>query len=124
MYKIDSVPPNDISIYVGLKCRSTGWIYTIDDVHRICKEYVDRVGQCVTVAPTSFIYTNGGEPGAVIGFINYPRFPTKQAELRNEAIELASTLMYELNQMRVSISLKDETLMLSNDKLLDLKNSL
>jgi len=33
-----------------------------------------REGLCVTIEPTTFIYTGGEEAGYVVGLINYPRF--------------------------------------------------
>jgi hypothetical protein len=38
-----------------------------------------REGLCVTIEPTTFIYTGGEEDGFVVGFVNYPRFPTDPA---------------------------------------------
>lgn len=35
-----------------------------------------REGLCVTIEPTTFIYTGGEESGFVVGLLNYPRFPT------------------------------------------------
>ena len=34
-----------------------------------------RAGLCVTIEPTTFIYTGGEEIGYVVGLVNYPRFP-------------------------------------------------
>lgn len=41
----------------------------------ICRAYCDEVGYCVTVTPTSYVYTGGEESGFIVGLINYPRFP-------------------------------------------------
>ena len=101
-------------IYVGFKERNTDQLHDIAEVHGICQQWVNRVGQCVTVTPTEYIYTNGNEPGAVIGFINYPRFPSSRRILQHQALELAGQLMLGLNQYRVSIVFPHKTVMLSN----------
>ena len=63
-------------------------------VRRFCK---DRPS-CVTVTPTSYIYTGGEEAGFVVSFRAYPRFPAGAAELTLKATELATRLVAELAQ--------------------------
>ncbi len=55
-------------------------------------------GLCVTVEPTTFIYTGGEESGYVVGLINYPRFPNSQESIRERAMQLASMLLAETFQ--------------------------
>jgi hypothetical protein len=57
----------NVQIWVGLKERDSGKVYTIDDVSRICDEWVNGIGDCVTITPTEFRYVNGNEIGVVIG---------------------------------------------------------
>lgn len=47
-------------------------------------------GLCVTIKEILFIYTGGEEYGVEIGLINYPRFPTTEKKLMEQAIELAT----------------------------------
>jgi hypothetical protein len=63
-------------------------------VRRFCKE----VPVCVTVSPTSYIYTGGEELGFVVTFRNYPRFPSTQAALKSKASALANLLRESLAQ--------------------------
>jgi hypothetical protein len=49
-----------------------------------------REGLCVTIEPTTFIYTGGEEAGFVVGLLNYPRFPTDSAAL----VDRARTVMH------------------------------
>lgn len=58
----------------------------------------DGTGLCVTVDPTTFIYTGGEEEGFVVGMLNYPRFPTTEENLNQLATELAGKLMDETYQ--------------------------
>jgi hypothetical protein len=39
----------------------------------------------VTFTETSFVYEDGDEPGIMIGFINYPRFPSSKRDIRKRA---------------------------------------
>jgi hypothetical protein len=74
---------------------------------------VDRIGLCVSVTDTTFIYTNGLEVGIAVGFINYPRFPDKDPTIiKNQALELAAILKSVLGQKRISVVFPDETIML------------
>lgn len=81
-------------------------------VERVCREYCDEIGLCVTVAPTTFHYTGGGEPGFAIGLINYARFPSTLGEIRSKAIELAKRLQAEFRQKRVTVEVGDESIMI------------
>jgi ferredoxin len=78
-----------------------------------CRGFCDRVGLCVTVTPTRYVYRDGEEAGVIVGLINYPRFPAEPRQIANTAKELALELMTELNQQSVSIQMPDETLWLS-----------
>lgn len=52
-----------------------------------------RAGLCVTIEPTTFIYTGGEETGFVVGLVNYPRFPCEQTELEARARDLMGQLL-------------------------------
>lgn len=62
------------------------------------RRYVFDLGWCVTITPTTFIYTGGEEDGFVIGCLNYPRFPTPDIETYRRAKQLATELMDFLGQ--------------------------
>jgi len=109
------------NIYIGLKEGYTGRLHTIDEVYCICQEFVDQIGFCVTVTPTRFVYKNGMEPGAVVGTINYPRYPSQPQDLEAKAMILANKLMVEFKQHRVSVVFPDKTIMLENFTLDDFK---
>ncbi len=89
--------------------KSTTLDYTIyiagdyEQAKNICREWCMRVGACVTVEPTTYIYTGGEESGVRVGFINYPRFPESEENLRSRACDLASLLMEGLYQHSYSI---------------------
>lgn len=66
---------------------------------------------CVTLTPTSFIYTGGREDGFAVGFINYPRFPVEDFdEIFNKAGVLADRLLHELGQHSYCIATPEKTL--------------
>lgn len=52
-----------------------------------------REGLCVTIEPTTFIYTGGEEAGYVVGLINYPRFPAMPAAIEERAKDLMHKLL-------------------------------
>lgn len=51
-----------------------------------------REGLCVTVVPTTYIYTGGEEAGFVVEMINYPRFPSTPEHI----VERARVVMHLL----------------------------
>ena len=108
-----TVPTYTATIYVGLleyvkpadRPRKRQW--SVSEVEHICGKFCDEIGLCVTVTPTTFVYTGGDEPGAIVGLINYPRFPKSQSEIRVEALKLASILATKLGQKRLSVVFPD-----------------
>lgn len=106
------------TIYVGFHNKDAQVTHTIDIAERCCQEYCDEVGLCVSITPTSFIYSYGGEPGCAVGLIHYPRFPCTdpQGVIRRHALTLAARLRDLYGQWRVSVVFPDETVMLSDPK--------
>ena len=105
------------TIHTGMKVRYSSEINQYDKVRTICQEYVDEKGECVSFTKTEYIYTNGNEPGCIVEFIQYPRFPREESEIFKRALELAEILMKELQQHKVTVICQDETYMLNNDSL-------
>jgi hypothetical protein len=99
-------------IFLGLREGYSEKVHTMDEVKDFLQEYVNRVGLCVTVTPTTFIYKDGREEGAVIGLINYPRFPTTKKKLKQTAEEIAKLCKERYKQNRISIEYQDQTVML------------
>ena len=65
----------------------------LEAIEQACRSHCLTEGLCVTVAPTRFIYTGGEETGAVVGLINYPRFPSSPEEIALKAKDLAEVLL-------------------------------
>lgn len=62
-------------------------------IEQTCRQECLEDGLCVTVELTKFIYTGGEELGAVVGLVNYPRFPTTPDALWGRAVNLAIRLL-------------------------------
>lgn len=71
-------------------------------------------GMCVTVTPTTFVYTAGAEDGVAVGFVNYPRFPSGADEIVARALEIAQNLMADLCQWSALVVTPVETIWLNN----------
>jgi hypothetical protein len=108
------------NIYIGTTVGYDGETQSVDVVRKICQDYCDRFGAGVTVTETEFIYVDGNEKGAIVGFIKYPRFPLPEHEIKDQALHLAKKLMIKLQQFRCSIVCTDETIMLTNEELEEL----
>jgi hypothetical protein len=70
----------------------------IEHAKQIVRRWCKESPCCVTVTATTFIYRGGEEAGFVVGFRNYPRFPSDAYTLQAMATELADRLREELGQ--------------------------
>ncbi|ASV44595.1 hypothetical protein [Agrobacterium phage Atu_ph04] len=70
---------------------------------KICQEYCDAVGLCVTVDSTEYVYSGGSESGFTIGLINYARFPKTREDVWHHARTLAVHLLNDLDQLSFTI---------------------
>lgn len=68
-----------------------------------------REGLCVTIEPTTFIYTGGEEAGYVVGLLNYPRFPSTPEGLRIRAMSIMVALLDETHQHSALMVTPDES---------------
>lgn len=75
----------------------------------ICRAYCDETGFCVTVTPTTYVYTRGQEAGFIVGLINYPRFPSDDDTITARAFDMADRLREALGQDSYSIQTPGET---------------
>ena len=97
-----------------MKTEKTWWarIYLsgpIDVAKQTIRAECLRNGLCVTVEPTTFIYTGGEESGIVVGLIQYPRFPAKKLALEARAVDLARKLRRSMFQRSVLVMFLDRT---------------
>ena len=91
------------AIYCGRKVGYSGDILPVSIAQELIQQYVDDVGLCVTLTETTFIYTNGNEPGLIVGLINYPRFPSTPDAVQAHAEELARRLRTAYQQLGVTV---------------------
>lgn len=100
MTTVKDVPTYVATIYVG------------GDV-AVAREFLRREcyerGLCVTVTPTTFIYTGGEETGIAVGLVNYPRFPSEPFQIFDRACMLASRLICALCQKSALVVASDQS---------------
>lgn len=108
-------PTFTASIYVGLKEGDAGNLHSLEEARIIIQEQVDGIKLCVTLTPTEFIYTQGNEPGVIIGLINYPRFPQSYAAIKANALHIAWVFLARFRQQRISVVFPAETIMIEED---------
>lgn len=113
---ITEIKSFNIQIWVGLKDNFLEWDFS--SLENFIQNHVNDLGECITITPTRYIYTNGNENGVVIGYINYPRFPKDEAELIKRSLDLAEKLMFKFNQCRVTVTTPNKTYMLLNTELI------
>lgn len=81
-----------------------------ESAKRICRQYCDDTGFCVTVTKTEYVYTRGQESGIIVGLINYPRFPSDKETMLTRATDIANLLREKLNQESFSIQTPEKTI--------------
>jgi hypothetical protein len=78
-------------------------------IEQSCRKECLLGGLCVTVDPTKFIYVGGEELGAVVGLINYPRFPITAELLIERARLLATRILEDACQHSILIMTPDKS---------------
>lgn len=107
----------NIQIWCGLREGYTNITHSIEEVHFICDHFIDTMnGECVSITPTHFRYSNGFEDGVVIGFIQYPRFPVMKKEKLRKAIQLAESVRILLGQIRVTVTTPKKTYLIEEEE--------
>lgn len=90
---------------------------SIEAAKQVIREHVLERPLCVTVEPTTFIYTGGEEQGYVVGLLNYPRFPTAPNELNVRANILAELLLERTFQRSALIVTPTDTKWITRESL-------
>ena len=93
--QMPSVPYHSVKIYIG-------GVHSIASV--VCGEYCRKIGFCVNVTPTEYIYSGGQETGVIVEKINYARFPSTIQEDCERMKELADLLAERMNQRSYTIT--------------------
>ena len=76
---------------------------SVRDAAKVVGAFVRRVGWCVNIRQTLFVYSGGQEDGFVVEAIAYARFPSDRATAEARMNELASLLCVECNQRSYTI---------------------
>ena len=103
------------------KTELTYWarIYSSGSIE-IAKQVVRREcqfkGLCVTIEPTTFIYTGGEEAWFVVGLINYPKFPATDDAIFERAVELAKIILEATYQDSTLIMSPYKTLWITKER--------
>ena len=85
----------------------------IEAAKQAIREDCLREGLCVTIEPTTFIYTGGEEEGFCVGLIQYPRFPSPESDIWQRAVGLAKKIRTATFQHSTLIMDATQTLWLS-----------
>lgn len=81
----------------------------IEIAKQVIRKYCMNVGLCVTIEPTTFVYTGGEEQGFVIGLLQFPKFPKNENTIDSIAVEMAKALIEETYQWSALIVTPTET---------------
>ena len=101
-----NVESYEVSVYIGGD-------FLIRDAESVAQSFCDRIGMCVSISKTRFVYTGGACSGVRVGFINYGRFPSTRGDIFRAAVELAEIMVCELGQDSASVVATDRTVWIS-----------
>lgn len=68
---------------------------------------------------SDIVLSGQDEPHVNLNFINYPRFPASDAQLKNGVLEIAQYLMDKMEQNRIVITFDTEIVMLEKNSEID-----
>ena len=102
-------------IYVGFREHYTHTLHTYRELLETVSQFCNDNKLCVSTTQVDYSYVDGGEHGAKLTLINYPRFPSDEDTICESAIKLGSIIMRKFNQYRISIVAGDKTYMLEQE---------
>ena len=82
---------------------------SIDTAAHTCRKFCDKVGLCVRLYESFYIYTDGSETGFTVGLMNYARFPMTTSEIDSLALQLGEELLVACGQQSFSIETLETT---------------
>lgn len=81
----------------------------IDVIKQTCRRWCKENPSCVNVSETSFIYCGGEETGAIVEFLNYPKFGACSNTIFDKAKDLGFRLKEETAQDSFLIATRELT---------------
>jgi hypothetical protein len=81
----------------------------IDVIKQTCRHWCKKNPSCVNVSETFFIYCGGEENGAIVEFLNYPKFSSTPKEIFFKAKALGFELKESTAQDSFLITTPDYT---------------
>ena len=106
---------------LGLKRGYTEEVISINDFKEKLAIAQQRVHEqfniqlSTKVSPCSIVFLGQNEPSVDLSFIQYPKFPNEESQLKEGILLLVEILMISLDQNRVVIVFEDEIYMLEED---------
>jgi len=112
-------------IYLGSRRKYNGPAFSYAELRAFIGAHQSEQGLSkanpVRITPTAYVWADYDEPGWEIAVINYPRQPKAHCELASFALDLATALLNNFEQNRISIVFPEEIVMLEADDAEDKK---
>jgi hypothetical protein len=125
--KISKIKTFTATINIGLEIGYTNITYDKNELIKKLQSYqkqkidIEGIYLSASVSECSIVLSGQNEPHLKLEFINYPKFPIKVEDFKQEIIDLASYLLDEMKQNRTVIIFSDETYMLELNEAIDPK---
>ena len=124
MQKI-SIPKWSACITIGMQKGYTNEKIELKEIKKWLKEIQEiqirreQLYLSANVFLSDIVLSGQDEPHVNFNFINYPKFPSSEAQLKDGVLEIARNLMDKMEQNRIVITFDTEIVMLENSSEID-----
>ncbi len=120
-----SIPKWSACITIGMQKRYTDERINLKEIKSYLQEMQEiqikreQLYLSANVLLSDIVLSGQDEPHVNFNFINYPRFPATEIQLRNGVLEIAEYLMNQMLQNRIVITFDKEIVMLEKSSEID-----
>ncbi|MBK8329309.1 MAG: hypothetical protein IPL09_07535 [Bacteroidetes bacterium] len=122
-----SIPKCTASLCIGMRKGYTDQSIELNEIKKILREIQEiqikreQLYLSANVYLSAIVLSGHVEPHFNLSFIQYPRFPASEIQLRDGVLEIGAYLMDKLQQNRIVITFDNEIIMLENSREIDKK---
>jgi hypothetical protein len=120
-----SVKTFTANLTLGLKVGYTDKLNSLAEVREALTDSQQQIraqtgiGLSAKLTECEIVFLGQIEPSVEISFIQYPKFPANEQQLKQAILQLASLMMEKLQQNRTVIVFQDETIMFEKGEGID-----
>jgi hypothetical protein len=120
-----SIPKWTASLCIGMRKGYTDQSIELNEIKKILREIQEiqikreQLYLSANIFQSDIVLSGQDEPHVNVNFIQYPRLPASEIQLRNGVLEIGAYLMDKLQQNRIVITFDNEIVMLKKSSVID-----